>query len=241
MNRKNKTILIASAIGLFLIGGLTIGIAKAKLGDDLKLETLFNLLHKIDVLEEIVLEDSQEDGEGNFLGRSLSSNYFCVSDVCTYYYSGSFLEASTTLFAIQNPFPPVNFSGKATTTGATTTLTHFTIDITGVSTSTGTFMMGTSTIASLANSASNISPSLVDQTVATSTQAFFSSGAGAGGITPNGTAVGGAGLTNMQLGPNEYITALMLNEDGSDDNGGVIGDNNTFSGTYTVEIKGPRY
>ena len=127
----------------------------------------------IDQTEEVDFEPSEVFGA--LSGPDLPYDHLCVSSSCTYYYSGEFLDATTTLFSIAPVFPIKYFDGNATTTGATTTLVAFTVNITGVSTTSMKLKMGTSTVPAIATAA-DISSSLIDTIVATNTLAFFTNG-----------------------------------------------------------------
>lgn len=168
----------------------------------------------------------------------LSSPYWCVNGVCTWYYSGTCLDATTTLFSIANPLAPA-YTNYATTSGATTTVTNFTLEIDGASTSTVDFLLGTSTLSSLAYAGGLLSSSLIDTQIATGTTAFWSMG-----ITTEGpvgmTSVGAPGFRTMQLAPSERITFYASSTDANDDVGGIIGGNNTFTCKYSFEITAPR-
>lgn len=188
---------------------------------------------------DLSIEDIVDPTFGSVISSDSLQSPICVNDLCTYVYSGSFLNATNTLFAIQNPFPPVSFNGTATTTGATTTVAFFTINIDGPATTTMRFMMGTSTVASLdiSSGSTQISESLISATLATSSTAFYSS-ITAGGYPTGGTDAGTT-FSSIQLGPTEYLVAYAssTNDAAGDYNGGVVGNSNTFSGTYTIEIK----
>lgn len=139
--------------------------------------------------------------------------------------SGSFADATTTLFSMTNPF------------GATSTVRFANADITGVSTSTLNFEMGTTTSANVApTSNAQISGSLIDGSVATSTLAYFSSGVGTAGMAAGGTTAGGTSQRSIQVGPTERIALYATSTNGNADNGGILGGNNTFAGTFNFEV-----
>lgn len=153
-------------------------------------------------------------------GTLTASGAFSVTGTSTlntftsYVSTGSFADATTTIFAVQNPY------------GATTTVDFAELFVTGASTSTIAISVATSTsqypssvsVGSLINSAA----------LATSTLGYIVNGvtAGSTGFVSAGTAA----QNRIIVGPTDYIVGLVTGSI----TGGVTNPSNTFAGSYLI-------
>ncbi|MFN3658168.1 MAG: hypothetical protein ACK4UO_13005 [Pseudolabrys sp.] len=139
-------------------------------------------------------------------------------------FSGSFADATTTLAAVQNPF------------AATSTVVFTNANVSGVSTSTMSLEIGTTTANTTApTDTTKVSGSLATLTIATGTQAYITSGIGATGIPVGGTAYGGT-ASMIQLAPTDVVAIYASSTNANADNGGILGRTNTFAGSYNFRI-----
>lgn len=135
--------------------------------------------------------------------------------------SGSFADATTTIFAVANPFLATSTASCPILQGQNGTTT---IDI----------LVGTSTKQYLTKN-SDVSATLINSTlIATSTKIFLSSGITVGpgtGFNSSGTGT----FPKIVVGPSEFLVGLATSSyAGSSATGkqGITNTNNTFSGTY---------
>ena len=150
-------------------------------------------------------------------GPESTSEYFCNVGVCTWTKTGVFMDATTTVASIANPF------------NATSTVVFAVVDITGLSTTTLTLKVGTSTNVS-EPLASGVSAGLMNVTVPTSTIRYFS--------TADAAIIGqGVTMTSMQVGPSErvLIHASSTNSQAAH-NAGILDGANTFNGKYIIRF-----
>ncbi len=138
-------------------------------------------------------------------------------------FSSSYADATTTLAAFPNPF------------GATSTAVFTNTEITTAATSSLSLEIGTTTANTMApTDNTKISGSLATVTVSSSTLATITAGVGATGIPVGGTSSGGVAM--IQLAPNDVFAIYATNTNANADNGGILGRNNAFAGTYNVRI-----
>lgn len=154
-----------------------------------------------------------------------AANTVVGNGLATLITSGSFADATTTIFAVSNPFSATSTVLCPVIQGQNGTTT---IDI----------LVGTSTSSSGLTKNSSVSATLLNiTTIATSTKFFASSGVTVG----PGTGFNSAGSGTFQtivVGPSEYLVGLATSSyAGSSAIGkqGITNTNNTFSGTYTCE------
>lgn len=162
---------------------------------------------------------------GAFPGTDILAPELNFNGIKTAYRAGAFLNGTTTLAAILNPF-----NATATVKFASVYGTNGTTSI--------NLLVGTSTVASPTNNASQISASLINATVATSAPFYTASGALAG--PGQGHVSAGASTQNtIVLGPSEYVVFFATSTSASYATGleGITGNSNTFTGNYEIEIK----
>lgn len=146
-----------------------------------------------------------------------------LNEVSSKVIDGTFADATTTLATFQNPY------------SATSTVDLAMVKVTGVSTSTISIHVGTSTTA-YPSAVTAVSDTLIDgAVVSTSTKAYIVNGANAGPGTGH-TSPGTGSMTRIVLGPNEYITFYASDNGGLGGTGGVTNAANTFAGSYAVRI-----
>lgn len=139
-----------------------------------------------------------------------------AGSVARTYLSGSFADATTTIFAVQNPFL------------ATSTVSLSELFVTGASTSTIAISVATST---------NQYPTSVSAGSLINSASFATSTLGqvVNGATAGSTGFVSAGTNSQQriiLGPNDYIVGFVTGSITT----GVTGTDNTFAGSYRLEI-----
>ena len=176
-------------------------------------------------------------------GGTFQTDWYKIGNRVTWIKSGQFTDASTTLLSFLNP---VDY-GRATSTDArynaltheisTSTVMNLNLDITGVSTSTGTIICGGAT-----DAYSTPTYELFNLTLPTSTLGVFSNGLA---TTTGGFNAIGAGSATQILLTHEYdyfncvVTAGAVDSDYWTGTAvkGYTGDDNTFDGYWSVEIQ----
>lgn len=195
-------VLLGGALGGWLTGGKTI-IEKVK-------ETSFQ---GISNLSNLALGSS-------FSGTLPDPGSIVQNGTAQYVSSGSCNDATTTLFAVANPF------------AATSTVDFTKIDITN-GTTTGLFYVGTTTAPTASSLAGGVSPSLVaGASIATSTLAYVVNGQkGSGAEFPS---AGASSLDRIVVGPSQYVIGVINPTATGADTSGVTGNSNTFSCSYSI-------
>lgn len=131
-------------------------------------------------------------------------------------FSGTFADATTTLFALLNPF------------GATSSAMYASVEVTTGTTSVA-LKIGTSTTP-YPTLASSVSAGLMNAPIGTSSvERLVTVG---NNITDTGVAA-----NSMEVGPGLYITGHASSTNSmADHNGGILGGSNGFSGSYKLQV-----
>ena len=153
---------------------------------------------------------------GAIAGPESTNDYQCYNGVCTYYRSGSFVSASSTVFSVKNPL------------AATTTARIVLVVGTGNATSTN-LLMGTSTAAT-GLSASSVSPTFANVTIGTSSPKFSI----ASGVTTGLLSTGVTTAGRIIVAPGEYVSAEATSTYG---NAGALNYVPGLTGTYRIEFE----
>jgi len=164
---------------------------------------------------------------GAMSGPTNTNELNCILDYCTWTKQGVFVNATTSLASIRNPF------------GATSTGSFRVIDIFGLSTTTLTLNVGTSTSA-FGTVASTSKSLLSNYEIATGTLVTILPGMSSGAVgAASGYQNNGIGTTtSVVLGPTDYLAIYgQRPEAGTNDNGGILGNSNTFQGRYVLEFR----
>jgi|SRR3990167_3161507 len=169
--------------------------------------------------------DSGESKLGAVTGPESSNEYSCNVAYCTWWKTGRFADATTSLVSVLNPF------------NATATAELGWLDITGQATSSVLLDMGTST--SRFGGVASTSKSLLNQyEIATSSFATILPGMKTGTLgATSGFSNNGIGTTTeIVVGPSVYVTLFGQTPAGGDSRG-ILGTNNTFVGKYVIIFK----
>lgn len=187
------------------------------------------------IIKEVIREIRETVGAipGNRL-----PNRVCQGDLCTEVVSGSCNDASTTIFAVQNPFR------------ASSTVTIVQIDGT-IGTTTPDIFLGTSTLPSAMRYTPTTERIFWGFRIPTSTASFYLSNYVDPTIGDNNNQRGQGIQTlatstaqSFMLGPLEYVHGVATNSYSGARDGisgdvitGIIGGNNTFSCSYLVKFE----
>lgn len=183
---------------------------------------------------------NSEPALGSVASPDIESRYLCVNGDCTYHLTGRFIDASTTIVAIPNPFlqatstdGDVVLEGNGTIqgyTGATSTLELVRLNITGVATSTATIQCG-------ASAGPTTDPTLdiiSSDPIATSTYAVIENNI----ATAANLGVGGGTTAKVMLSPAlPWIVCTVS----SSFTGAFTEATNTFDGYYTIRVSKTRF
>lgn len=168
------------------------------------------------------------------MSQGCDQSYTCGSasniPLHTYVTTGTLAFGTTTMAVIPNPFSNLGTS--------TVTVAYL---YGGNSTTTVNYEMGTSTISagqSLNATGSNISPTLINAQVSTTSQYFIASGVTVGPGT-GATSAGAGTFTSIVVGPQESIviaaTSTYGGANSSIGNNGLLFPTATTTGTYKIE------
>lgn len=171
--------------------------------------------------------------------------YLSVNGDATYHLTGTFINASTTIVSVPNPFLKATSSAADVVlvqetsafgwTGATSTVELMRLNITGAATSTFEVACASAPTAYATSTYSyNI---LTSDVIATSSTGIIENNL----ATTYNQGVGGGSVAKIMLTPSyPYLLCKVGSADQSADVGGFTGDANTFDGTYTIRISRQR-
>lgn len=236
---KMKQLLSQLALGL-LGGALAYGLlagGSAMLGSTGAPATGYTHFQKESFREGLFAGTTNKFEVGNDGELSLNGLVTVVS-------AGTFANATTTLFAVQNPFSSLatTTAGRASGISATSTVDLVKIDITGISTTSVRLTVATSTLVKFA-------PATAADRNATTTSFFNKALLSAAG-TATSTMYSGTlnspyarntdesqpGISSqarLLYGPNEHLVG-WITANGEESLAGVTGGSNTFAGTYKI-------
>ena len=242
MNKKNKTnsrlVVIGSLIGVLLLGVTFVSAQGLSFAD--KIAKYAGEMLGMNLSDRI--QGNLDLGESEpVLGGTISEKWIKQGNLVTYVESGTFRDASTTLIAFMNPFGSATTTGNIDTTGtaATSTITKVKLDISGAASTTLQITCGA------ASTLYGVEPTykMIDATLATDTAAVlnndqWTSFSGLGSIS--------TGTTTKMLLTHDYsyfrcfatsTSAGASAWGGQGTTRGLIGDTNTFDGTWSVTIE----
>lgn len=166
-----------------------------------------------------ITNDLLVDGQTTFTGTSTFSGVSVYGSKQQVMSSGSFADATTTLFCVLNPF------------NATSTVNFAKAMISGASTSTVSLYYGTSTV-STGNSTSTVGGTL--SIIQVSSLTANTTGVAFNNINNAITGVYAAGsVASMVVGSSQYVCGVVGEDSGS--TAGVTNTNNTFAGSYVLQ------
>ena len=176
------------------------------------------------------------DRVGSVVSSDALDERVCQGGVCTWDKAGAFNDASTTLFAIQNPFR------------ATSTWTMAVVDVTGESTTSVGINVGTSTNTGPVHISGTTAggyrgPHLIEGVVVGTGLGYIRSGtvfATSSGLyfaADNQPSVGvglnpGTTTRSVIIGPNEYVVGYATGS-----TNGVTNTNNAFTGNFSLKFE----
>jgi len=153
-------------------------------------------------------------------GPESTHEYQCVGGVCTYYKVGVCNSATTTIFAVRNPF------------NATSTATVLAIEGVGNATTT-TFEVGTSTKAT-GLAAADVSGTLIVNASVATTSGFYTASGIQSGASGSYLSPGTGSARSVVLGPTQYIAGFATT---TATGAGAAGFTGGFTScTYTIEF-----
>lgn len=148
-------------------------------------------------------------------------DFFCINGGCDAVRDGAYANATTTLFSSLNPFGATSTASVVlfTSSGATSSMNYY---------------VGTTTLSSIGTVAAAGKALISTGQVGSSTAATIISGRD----TNLGSGqVASGGVVEIMVGPAERITGYVDNPNGDDDEGGVIGNDNIFSGRFRIDFR----
>lgn len=253
MNKKYSYLIVGIIVGVALLGGTVRAMSPVAS------QMMDNILNKAGEMVGLeIIKEMRNENAGNEIndedkifrgsGGVFQEKWFKAGNKVTYIESGKFIDASTTLVHILNPFGTVSTTAEAAGLGeyarnfegttATSVVAAINLDITGAATSTGVVICGAA-----ADYWSAPTYQLFNLTLPTSTKGVYENNQA---TTSAGFQVTGTGSTAKILLTHEYsylncfVTSTAAQTHAWKDGAGYIKawteSTETFDGTYSVEI-----
>lgn len=236
MNKKLKALVMVLAVILISVFGIMVVKANTSLLDRIA-QYAGQILGK-DISQKLI--DSRAlDLEQTFGGPTASTNWEQNNGEVVYHLSASFIDASTTIVSIVDPFlmattsmGDVVISGTYPNgyTGASSTVEMIRLSVLGVSTS--SFAVGCAAAPTAYATSSASYDILISGPVATSSRATIENNVTAA----LGASVNGGTVAKIMIGPSFPYLICKVWEPWAGSLGGFTGTTNTFDGTFVARI-----
>lgn len=238
INKNLYLWIVIGIVGILAVGSITL----AYNSDSLRSIILESgaVMNYNEAAQSVSVSEEPTELLGSMTSPNIESRYLCVNGDCTYHLTGQFVDATTTIVSIPNPFLQATSTAADVIiqrenaalgyTGATSTLELVRLNVTGVATSTYTIQCG-------ASAAPQTDPTLdilSSDSIATSTYAVVESGI----ATAANLGIGGGTTNKVMLSPTYPWIVCTIS---SSYTGAFTEDSNTFDGYYSIRVSRTRF